>query len=312
MGIQILSSAFSVPENCVTNDDLAKKVDTSDEWIRSRTGIGARFIAEHETTSDLGYAAAAKAIERAGLKPEDIDCIVTATFTPENFTPSCACLIQEKLGIRELPVMAFDVNAACSGYLYAMNVASALLETGQANHACVVGAEVISNVLDWEDRSTCVLFGDGAGAMVLKADPARQSCFYAAARGDSSGALETKSLPVHRPVTMDGNAVFRFATKAMSEAVDRALEKSGLTIADIDWIIPHQANIRIIDYVAKKARIDRSKVYVNIDRYGNTSSASIPIAYAEMAENGLLKPGMKVIMAGFGAGFTWAGALIEI
>ena len=148
MGIQILSSAFSVPENCVTNVDLAKKIDTSDEWIRSRTGIGARFIAEHETTSDLGCAAAAKAIERSGLKPEDIDCIVTATFTPENFTPSCACLIQEKLGIRELPVMAFDVNAACSGYLYAMNVASALLETGQVNHACVVGTEVISNVLD--------------------------------------------------------------------------------------------------------------------------------------------------------------------
>lgn len=312
MGIQILSSAFSVPENCVTNDELSRKVDTSDEWIRTRTGIGARYIAEHETTSDLGYAAAAKAIERAGLRPEDIDCIITATFTPENFTPSCACLIQEKLGISGLPIMAFDVNAACSGYLYALNVASALLETGQVKCACVVGAEVISNVLDWEDRSTCVLFGDGAGAMVVRADASKQTCFYAAAKGDSSGALETKSLPVHRPVTMDGNAVFRFATKAMSEAVDKALEKSGLSIADIDWIIPHQANIRIIDYVAKKAKIDRSKVYVNIDRYGNTSSASIPIAFAEMAEKGLLKPGMKVIMAGFGAGFTWAGALIEI
>ncbi|MEG0377320.1 MAG: beta-ketoacyl-ACP synthase III [Eubacterium sp.] len=312
MGIQLLGSGKALPQKCVTNDDLSLVLDTSDEWIRSRSGICTRYISEGETTSDLGSRAADEAIKNAGLVPEDIDCIITATFTPENFTPSCSCLIQEKLGLKEVPLMAFDVNAACSGFMYALNVASALLAVGQIKCACVIGAETISNVLDWTDRSTCVLFGDGAGAVVVKADPDKEMAFYAAAKGDSSGNLETKALPVHKKVTMEGNAVFRFATKAMTDAVSQVLKKSNHTIDDIDWIVPHQANIRIIDYVTKKSKIDSAKVYTNLDRYGNTSAASIPIALAEMMADGKLKAGMKIVLAGFGAGFTWAGALLEI
>ncbi|MEG0309727.1 MAG: beta-ketoacyl-ACP synthase 3, partial [Eubacterium sp.] len=219
MGIHILGSAKALPKHLVTNDDLSKQVDTSDEWIKQRTGIETRYIVEDETTSDLGSKAALNAIIAAGLEPEAIDCIITATFTPENFTPSCSCLIQEKLGLSDKPLMAFDVNAACTGFLYALNVASALLETGRVKCACIIGTEVISNVLDWKDRSTCVLFGDGAGAVVIEADASKESYFFAAAKGDSSGALQTKALPVHQSVTMEGNAVFRFATKAMTDAV---------------------------------------------------------------------------------------------
>lgn len=312
MGIKIMGTGWAVPGRCVTNAELEKRVDTSDAWIRSRTGIGQRYISDGETTSALGTRAVKKALAQAGVEASEVDCIVAATFTGEKMTPSCACLIQEKLGISDKPVMAFDINAACSGFIYALSVASALLESGQVRCACVLGVETLSNVTNWEDRSTCVLFGDGAGAAVIKKDAAKTSCFFTAAAGDASGILEARAFPVRTPIHMEGNQVFRFATGAMAGAVDEILNRSGLAIKDIDWIVPHQANLRIIDYVTKKSGIDPDRVYVNIERFGNTSSASVAIAFAEMMEKGLLKPGMKVILVGFGAGFTWGSALLEI
>lgn len=312
MGIKILGTGWTVPGRCVSNTELEKIVDTSDQWIRERTGITQRYLSTEETTSELGASAVRKAISRAGIATEEIDCIIAATFTSENLTPSCACLIQEKLGLSHRPIMAFDINAACSGFIYAMSVAASLLESGQVRCACIMGVETLSNVTNWEDRSTCVLFGDGAGAAVLKKNEGKQSCFFTAAAGDASGILEAKAYPIRTPLVMEGNRVFRFATKAMAEAVDRILDQSGLVIDDIDWIVPHQANLRIIDYVTKKSGIDPNRVYINIQRFGNTSSASIAIAFAEMMEKGLLKPGMKVILVGFGAGFTWGSALLEI
>ena len=312
MGIKILGTGWAVPGRCVTNAELEKTVDTSDEWIRTRTGIGQRYLSDGETTSALGTRAVQDALAHAGVEAGAVDCIIAATFTCETMTPSCACLIQEHLGLSDKPVMAFDVNAACSGYIYAMNIASALLASGQVRCACIVGVETLSNVTNWEDRSTCVLFGDGAGAAVLKWDASTTSHFFTAAAGDASGILEARAFPVRTPIVMEGNKVFRFATKAMAGAVDEILKRSGLTIGDIDWIVPHQANLRIIDYVTKKSGIDPERVYVNIERFGNTSSASVAIAFAELMEKGLASQGMRIILVGFGAGFTWGAALLEI
>lgn len=307
----------------VSNEELSTFVDTNHEWIVSRTGIESRYISEEENTSDLGARAARNAIEDAGVDPLEIDLIITATFTPDQASPSTACLIQEKLGLNEQKVMAFDLNAACSGFLYALEVAHSLMAMGQSKCAVVIGAEVISKQLDWKDRGTCIIFADGAGAMVLRQEETtNRMLHYANSMGDKEGVIHCDA-PLPRPlfseaqllpsyVKMEGNATFRFAVKAMQESMDAVLEEAGVSMDQIDWIVPHQANKRIIMNVCKRCHIDMDRVYMNIHEYGNTSAASIPLALAEMSEKGLLKEGMKIVLSGFGAGFTWAGTYLEL
>ena len=307
----------------VSNDELATVVDTNDEWISSRTGIRSRYISEEENTSDLGARAARMALETSKVSAKEIDLIICATFTPDYTTPSTACLIQEKLGMNEQRVMAFDINAACSGFLYALEVAHSMLASGMATNALVIGAEVISKQLDWNDRSTCIIFADGAGAAVVKQEATtRRMLHFASSKGDVQGIIhadaprprklfaapdETKSL-----VRMSGSETFRFAVTAMQESMEDVMLQAGVGIEDIDWIVPHQANLRIISNVCRRMKIDMDRVYVNIDQTGNTSAASIPLALGEMWEQGLLKEGMNIVLSGFGAGFTWAGAYIEL
>lgn len=307
----------------VTNEELSTFVDTNHEWIVSRTGIESRYISEEENTSDLGARAARMALDRAKVSPHEVDLIVCATFTPDQTTPSTACLIQEKLGMNEQPLMAFDVNAACSGFLYALQVAHSLIACGQAHTALIIGAEVISKQLDWEDRNTCIIFADGAGAMVLKEEETEKKMLhFARSMGDAQGIIHSDApkpralfTPQHLEPTyvhMEGSATFRFAVKAMQESMEDVLKQAGVSIDDIDWIVPHQANKRIISNVCKRMHIDMDHVYININEYGNTSAASIPLALGEMSEKGLLKEGMNIVLSGFGAGFTWAGAYIEL
>lgn len=307
----------------VTNDELSTFVDTNHEWIASRTGIESRYIAEEENTSDLGTRAAIMAMERSGIEAGEVDLIICATFTPDKTTPATACLIQEKLGMNEQKLMAFDINAACSGFLYALEVAHSLLAMNQSKCALVIGAEVISKQLNWEDRGTCIIFADGAGAMVLKQEVTnKRMLHFARSMGDKEGIIHSDA-PLPRTlfttqkftpsyVCMEGSATFRFAVKAMQESIEDVLQQAGVTKDDIDWIIPHQANKRIIDNVCKRCGFDAEHVYINIQEYGNTSAASIPLALGEMSEKGLLKQGMKLVLSGFGAGFTWAGAYIEL
>lgn len=319
----IKGMGYAIPQRRVTNEELSTFVDTNHEWIVSRTGIESRYVSEEENTSDLGARAARMALERSKVDPSEVDLIVCATFTPDQTTPSTACLIQYKLGMNEQPVMAFDVNAACSGFLYALQVAQSMIAAGSAHTALVIGAEVISKQLDWEDRNTCIIFGDGAGAMVLKQeDTTKRILHFARSKGDYEGIIHCdapKPRPLFAPlgntqdcVHMQGSATFRFAVKAMQESMEDVLRQAGVSIEDIDWIIPHQANMRIISNVCKRMNIDMKHVYINIHEYGNTSAASIPLALGEMSERGLLREGMKIVLSGFGAGFTWAGAYIEL
>lgn len=305
------------------NDELATVVDTNDEWIVQRTGISQRYIAETENTSDLAAKAARMALANGKIDTEQVDLIIVATFTPDQASPSTACLVQEKLGMNEQPVMAFDLNAACSGFMYALQVGHAMLASKQASCALIIGAEVISKQLDWEDRSTCIIFGDGAGAIVLQQEAtAQRMLHYSRSMGDKDGIIHCDA-PKPRPVftkqpyqpsyvRMNGSETFRFAVKAMQESIEQVLQEAGATMEEIDWIIPHQANRRIIANVCKRCGMDMEKVYINIQEYGNTSAASIPIALGEMWEKGLLKEGMRIVLSGFGAGFTWAGAYIEL
>lgn len=320
---RIKGFGYALAKRRVTNEELSTFVDTNDEWISSRTGIRARYISEEENTSDLGARAARMAIEKAGIDPREIDLIITATFTPDQTTPSTACLIQEKLGLNDQHMMAFDLNAACSGFLYALQSAHAMLAAGQVKCALIIGAEVISKQLDWKDRSTCIIFADGAGAAIVRQEDTQlRMLHFAGSMGDAAGVIHSDA-PKPRPlfsaqsyqpsvVCMEGNATFRFAVKAMQEAIEHVLAQAAVSIADIDWIVPHQANVRIINNVCKRMHIDKEHVYINIEEYGNTSAASIPLALGEMSEKGLLKPGMKIVLSGFGAGFTWAGCYIEL
>lgn len=314
---------YALANRKVSNEELASVVDTNDEWIASRTGIRSRYISEEENTSDLGARAARMALETSKLAASEIDLIIVATFTPDYTTPSTACLIQEKLGMNEQQVMAFDINAACSGFLYALEVAHSMIACDMAKNALVIGAEVISKQLDWQDRSTCIIFADGAGAAVVKQEETKKRMLhFAGSKGDVQGIIhadapkpralfspsdDTKSL-----VRMNGSETFRFAVSAMQESMEHVLHKAGVSMKDIDWIVPHQANLRIISNVCRRMDIDMAHVYINIDRIGNTSAASIPLALGEMWEAGLLKKGMRILLSGFGAGFTWAGAYIEL
>lgn len=307
MGIKILRTSRYVPPRVVENCEFEAVIDTSDEWIRERTGIERRHFVELEDTSDL----ALNAVE--SFKNEDlskVDAIIVATFTPDLITPSIASIIQKELAIKE-DVMAFDFNMACSGFVAGLRLADSLIEEGR--RAIVVGAEVISKVMDLTDRRTCILFGDGAGAVLLEKN-SEPSFYDVGSRGDFDNlhALGRTSNPnADRALFMEGKEVFRFATDIMVKTIERTLNKAELSLEDIDHFVCHQANSRIISHVQKKLKLDPEKFFMNLQNYGNTSAASIPIALDEMNEKGLLKEGQKVVLAGFGGGLSWASTVID-
>lgn len=321
-GISVVGFGHYCPENIVSNKELENIVDTTDEWIVKRTGIKERRISTGEGTVELAYRAALSALENCNYNKDDIDLIVVATTSPDRIMPSTACGVQGLLGCKN--AAAFDISAACSGFIYSLIVASSLLKDTDKKRALVIGSEVLSRIVDWKDRSTCVLFGDGAGAAVIeisKEDGILSTCFAAdGTLGEES--LVSSELGLDSPfvlekkienkyITMKGIEVFKFAVSILPDIVNELLEKANEDIANIKYIIPHQANVRIIDEAARRLKIDKEKFYVNVDKYGNTSSASIPIALSEMYEKGLLKRGDKIILAAFGGGLTWAGALIK-
>ena len=318
---RIAGTGSYLPEKVVTNDDLSKVVDTSDEWIRTRTGIRQRHVAaDGQTSSDMGHQAALKAIEAAGIDPSGIDLIVVGTTTPDYVFPSTACLIQQKLGIPGCP--AFDVNAACSGFLFALSVADQFIRTGSARTVLVVGVETLTRMVDWTDRTTCVLFGDGAGAVVLKADAdtgilsthlhadGNKRDLLCCPVGVSAGF--DNSLPnAGVRITMAGNEVFKHAVKALDSVVDEALEANGLDKGDLDWLIPHQANLRIIEATAKRRDMPMERVSVTGDRHGNTSAGAVPLALDEAVRSGRVQRGQMLLLEAFGGGFTWGAALLR-
>ena len=310
-GLRIVSMGSSLPEKVVTNDDLSKIVDTSDEWISSRTGIKERRIStEGETNYQFALEAAKKAIKRAGIGVDEIGTVIVATITPDYMFPSTACIVQKELGLPD-DVMSFDISAACSGFLYGIKVAKGLLENLDKKYALVIGSEQLSRILDFKDRSTCVLFGDGAGAAIIELSDEKEYCQKAWSRGDID-VLNCKG-PGNNDsyLKMDGPGVFKFAVTAIKDGVDAILEEKNLTIDDIDYVVCHQANKRIIDHVRKKYNAPEEKFYVNLHKYGNTSAASIPIALEEMMSEGFLSGGKKIIAVGFGGGLTWSSALLE-
>lgn len=313
------------PSQCVTNDELPAHLETSDEWIRTRTGIRQRYIApKGEDVSEMSVEAAKKALAQAQLSPEDIDLIVVATMSPDYLLPASACLVQSKLGMRN--VAAFDVHAACSGFIYTLEVATRMMQSGQYKNALVIGAEKMTSLLDWQDRTTCVLFGDGAGAAVLSkidtpgvgvidnllhADGSRPEILYTPA-GGTKAPITVDSLDARNHfVKMNGKEIFKVAVRLMADASETILKRNGMTFEDIDYIVPHQANTRIIESLGKHANMPREKIILNIDRYANTSAASIPLAMGEAVEKGLFKPGHNILLVAFGGGLTWATSLIK-
>ena len=313
-----------VPEPVLTNDDISKMVDTNDEWIRDRTGIRERHIArEHEFPSTLGVEAAVKALQVANLAPTDLDLIICTSSSPEYIFPATACIIQDMIGATKAG--AFDLQAACTGFIFSINMAAQAIRSGSIKSALVVGTEVLSRFVNWKDRNTCILFGDGAGAFVLQASDIPGGVMSAVMHSDGSGAdsltllgggshYPASEMTIHEGkhfVQMDGKEVFRFATRVMGRAVIEALEEVKLTTNDIQWIIPHQANYRIIDTAAKYLKMPLDKFVINVDRYGNTSTASIPIATVEAVQKAQLKTGDKVVFVGFGGGLTWGAMVVE-
>ena len=307
----ILATGRCLPERVVTNEELNQRVDTSDEWVFSRTGIHQRHFCEEETGLDLAVSAARQAMDRAGATAADLGVCLVATFTPDHASPSTACLLQRELGLEE-DTVCFDLNAACAGFLYGLKTAHALLSDTPRPCALVVGAEVISRVMDHTDRGTCVLFGDGAGAAVVRRDASRRWHAVFGTRGDPDSIRVQGPGPLPSAIHMDGRAVFRFAVEVVEQSICQLLEREGLvSINDLDLVVCHQANARIIDFVAKRLGAREGLFFKNMDRYGNTSAASIPIALDELVQAGALRPGMRVLMVGFGGGLTWAGALLE-
>ena len=312
--IKLLGTGRHVPSRCLTNDDLSRLVDTSDQWIRERTGIVTRYLCgEGEGNTASALAAAKTAMDRAGVGPEDIGVCVAATFTPDHATPSLACELHQRLGLAET-TPAFDVNAACTGFLHALETARCLLAAGHLRAPCalVVGSEVLSRITDFTDRSTCVLFGDGAAAAVIRlTDNAPYACVLGA-RGDAQILRSGGAGAADRFIHMDGQAVFRFAVDAVPRCIGAVLAQAGMTLEEVDHVICHQANSRIIDYVVRKLKAPPEKFYKNMDRYGNTSAASIPIALDELLEKGLAREGQIALCVGFGAGLTWGGTLLKL
>ena len=320
---RIIGTGYSLPAKVLTNDDLSKMVETSDEWISTRTGIRSRHVAsEGEYTSDFCVKAAQMALKNADMSAEDIDFIIVATVTPDNTFPATAAKVGKILGIRA-GVAAMDVNAACSGFIYASQIADNMIRLGQIKNALVIGAETLSRIVDWNDRNTCVLFGDGAGAAIFKAYEEKgtsadrgilsvkifaDASHYDTLCSDSGVSFNQKSGFIH----MDGKEVFKIAIPSLIEGVESSLALAGLSLSDVDWYIPHQANARIIDSVAKKLEIDDSKVIVTVDHHGNTSAASIPLALAESVESGKVKAGDLIVISSMGAGSTWGGMVVRI
>lgn len=302
---KIVSTGRFTPAGILTNNDLEKIVDTSDEWIVSRTGIKERRITNGQTTSDLATLAAKKAIEKVGYDKEKIDMIIVATFTPDLKSPSVASMVQAKLGLKKTGIMCFDINAACTGFIYALNVAERMLHSGSHRSALVIGAEVISKVTDYKDRNTCVLFGDGAGAVILEKDETKEVIFNVSSKGD-----EDLILYVDEHVNMDGPKVYQFASRVIKSSVEEVLAFGHILKSKIRKIIPHQANIRIIQSASKALNIPLDTFFVNIHKYGNTSAASIPIALDEMLDEETMEENDKIIMVGFGAGLTYGACAL--
>lgn len=310
-----------VPSLTVTNDDISKLVETNDEWIVKMTGISERRISEGEDTSDMAVKAALSALERADVDPKDLDLIIVATISPDMFIPSVACLVQSKINADN--AACFDISVACSGFVYAMEIAKSMMQSMNYKNALIIGAESLSKVINWQDRSTCILFGDGAGAAVLKeSENLGIIKSYLRSEGKKGDALTigaadfdtpfvNEKVKKDRHVCMNGGKVLKFAVHAIADSVKQVLKETGLSLEDIKYIVPHQANIRIIQSAAKLLHVDLEKFYINIDKYGNTSSASVPIALNEMYEEGLVKKGDKLILVAFGGGLTYAAAVIE-
>ncbi len=321
---RITGTGSAAPDNILTNADLEKMVDTTDDWITSRTGIKERRIApDGMAASDYAYQASLKAMEMAGITAGEIDLIILATVTPDAPLPSTACILQDKLGAVNAAVV--DIVAACSGFIYGLSFARALIMTGQHDKILVIGVETLSRIVNWKDRNTCVLFGDGAGAAIVTAadQPGGILDTYIKADGSLAHLLQVPAGGGRQPITpeivgngaryiqMEGPDVFKSAVKAMGEAATKLIEKTGIDSNNISLMIPHQANIRIIEATARRIKLPMDRVFVNIQKYGNTSAASIPIALDEANRNGLIKPGDNVMLVAFGAGFTWGSALIE-
>lgn len=319
MTAQIIGTGSAVPENRITNDALSRIVETNDEWISSRTGIRERRIAREETTASLAVLAAQRALENAEMEAEDIELIITATCSPDSYFPCTACKVQEAVGAEQ--AVAFDLSADCSGFLFALNTAWAYFKAGIYKNALIIGAETLSKLVNWEDRSTCVLFGDGAGAAVLKASKTGIMDMIQHSEGKKGniltcGARETRNVVVPGEqmtdyLKMEGQEVFKFAVKKVPECVELLLKKTGVSKGEIKYYILHQANSRIIASAAKRLKEPEEKFPMNMNRYGNTSAASIPILLDEMNRGGKLQSGDKIILSGFGAGLTWGGALME-
>ncbi len=320
MHSKIVGTGSCLPERRVDNHELERMVDTSDEWIRARTGIvERRIVAEGEFTSDLAEAAAREAIDNAGINAADIDLIVVATTTPDLVFPSTATLVQHRLGIRGCP--AFDVQAVCAGFIYALDVVDKYIRTGASKCALVIGAETFSRIVDWTDRTTCVLFGDGAGAMVIRADDEpgilsthvhadgayKELLWVPVGVSTGNAAVEAGKAFTH----MKGNEVFRWAVTAMSDIAVEALRHNGLSVDDLDWLVPHQANVRIIQAIGKRLRLPPDKVVVTVAEHGNTSAASVPLAFDVAVRDGRFRRGDLILLEGFGGGFTWGSVLLR-
>lgn len=321
MGVRIIGTGKAVPKKVLTNEMMSEILDTSDEWIYSRTGIKQRYISTGETNTKLCVDAAKDALKDSGLKGEDIDLIVVATITSDKLTPSTACLVQAEIGAKNS--MAFDIVAACSGFVYALDIAVKFIKSNEYKNVLIIGGEVLSKILDWSDRKNAVLFGDGAGAAIVTNDERDYiTSINCVSVGEKAHTLTCNSLEIknlykkHNDdfsnyLSMDGKEIFKFAIDVIEKSIEKILEDENLSFKDIDYIIPHQANSRMIDTIAKKKNYDRNKFYMNIERYGNTSSASIPIALDEMNKKNLLKDGMKIILIGFGGGLTYGSALVN-
>lgn len=311
-GIKIKGTGRCVPEKTVTNDDLARIVDTSDQWITTRTGIRRRHHCATETHANLCAGAAKAALARAGVAPEQVGACIVATVSADTAVPSAACLLQRELGLPE-DIPCFDLNAACTGFLYALHTMECLLNASPRKFGLVVGAEVLSRLINWEDRGTCILFGDGAGAAVVECREGWPSIgAVLGSRGDDE-LLRLPGLEAGERsfIQMDGTKVFKFAVETVPRCMDQVLQKAGMTAEDVDFFVFHQANARIIDLAVRKYRIPTEKYYKNIQEYGNTSAASIPLVLSELEEQGKVGPGSRVLAVGFGGGLTWGGALIE-
>jgi 3-oxoacyl-[acyl-carrier-protein] synthase-3 len=315
---------MSAPETILSNEELSKLVDTNDAWIRERTGIRERRIArEDQFPSTLAVEASIKALTIANLRPTDLDLIICSTSSPEYIFPATACLIQDQLGATKAG--AFDLLAACSGFIYALNMGAQAIRSGSIKNALIIGSETLSRFVNWKDRNTCILFGDGAGAFVLQASDQPGGVLSAVMHSDGSGgdlltlagggsrypANESTLVNGQHYIQMDGKEVFRFATRVMASATQEVLACAGLTLDQVRWIVPHQANIRIIEAAARGLKLPMDRFIVNLERYGNTSTASIPIAMVEALEKGQIKPGEKLVMVGFGAGLTWGALAAE-